>query len=341
MAENALTVTPDYTLSAEEVFTSLTVDFLTKKQSLDILYHCMLPATPSKLNVPSWVADWTVHGWVEPFRSRGLDANAAGDTQARFNINKNDGVLSIWGKVIGSIAAIEQTKTITSLDDSAKTVGAPRYGTREIDPTVEDLAPNTNAFDLEDRNSRRHAHKREEARDSLYDVHRVASPSGTPSHDVREALARTFACNRKRDGSSLGEDFQRGFDFHTMVTCTDDTFETVYRWMINEFTGANEISREGRAFGKKIMKALEEVTGSHFRWCFNRRFIRTSNNDLGWTVNGAQVGDVIAVFYGASYPFVLREEEGKYRIVGDCYIDQHMEGEAMASQYPEQVFDIV
>lgn len=100
----------DYGLSVEEIFTRLATNMLRHEQSLDILSHCMLPTTPSKLNLPSWVPDRTVHGWVEPFRSRELKANAGGSTKARFEIGGDNRILSIWGKIVGKVEAIEHTK---------------------------------------------------------------------------------------------------------------------------------------------------------------------------------------------------------------------------------------
>lgn len=195
LAGQSVSVPVDYALSGEEIFTRLAIEFLENRQSLDILSHCMLPATQSKLKLPSWVPDWTVHKWVEPFRSRMLKANAAGSSKPRIRINQRNGELWIW--------------------------------------------------------------------------------------EMREAMARTFACNRTGDGLNLGADFKLGFDLHSMVTCTEEPFEAVCRWMAQEATGASETSREGRAFGKKMMKAYEELTGVDEKWCFNRRFARTANNEFG------------------------------------------------------------
>ncbi|MGH7962863.1 MAG: hypothetical protein ACRERD_13710, partial [Candidatus Binatia bacterium] len=51
------------------------------------------------------------------------------------------------------------------------------------------------------------------------------------------------------------------------------------------------------------------------------------------TSGQVQTGDVIAILFGARTPFILRPQplEGKagYRIIGDCYIDGFMNGEAL------------
>lgn len=342
LADPAVAVPVDYALPGEEIFTQLALQYLEKHRSLDILCHCMLPATASQLHLPSWIPDWTVQGWVEPFRSRGLRASAAGTSHSSFSIDRKNGELKIRGKRLSTIAAIETTKEITRLAETPKALGVPKYGIRKVNIegglTVDAPAHAT----LKDRNFSRHMYRRQEMAATLRDIHNVASPSGVPTQEVREAMARTLACNRTRDGSKLGANFKLGFDLYSMITCTDDTMEAVCRWMVQDATGASETSREGRAFHKKMMKAFVELTGSFEKWCFNRRFIRTANNTFGWVPNGAEVGDIIAMFYGASYPFVLRGQgQGKYKIIGDCYLDGFMDGEGMSSEYAEQEFVLV
>ncbi|KAJ4149897.1 hypothetical protein LMH87_010671 [Akanthomyces muscarius] len=57
LADQSVSIPVDYALSGEEIFTRLAIEFLENRQSLDILSHCMLPATQSKLKLPSWIPD--------------------------------------------------------------------------------------------------------------------------------------------------------------------------------------------------------------------------------------------------------------------------------------------
>lgn len=337
-------VVVDYALQPEQVFTHMAVELLNNKQSLDILCHCMLHTSPSKLILPSWVPDWTVQGWVEPFRSRKLNTKAAGDSKIRLSIDNDNRILSISGKMLGKVAALESTKTITLSPGQQADVPKPPYGMNKVpvddDGKLQSL-PIQNA-NTEERNATRFSHAKEEARKTLYDIHNVASPTGKPTQDVRTAMARTFACNRSRDGSKIDEDSLLGFNVHTMITCADETVEGIFRWIVEEATGEEETTERGAAYKARAMKAYQAFSGPHFRWCYNRRFFRAEDGNLGWAVNGTKVGDVIALFYGADYPFILREDEnGQYNIVGDCYFDQHMAGEGLGDSYPEQVFNIV
>ena len=53
---------------------------------------------------------------------------------------------------------------------------------------------------------------------------------------------------------------------------------------------------------------------------------------FGWAVDGVEVGDVVVVLRGCDFPLTLRSdgEEAGYRILGDCYLDGVMEGQAVA-----------
>mgnify|MGYP003623022304 CR=1 FL=1 len=49
---------------------------------------------------------------------------------------------------------------------------------------------------------------------------------------------------------------------------------------------------------------------------------------MGMYPNNMQQGDIIFALMGANVPFVLREaENGRYRLVGECYIHGVMYGE--------------
>lgn len=58
-------------------------------------------------------------------------------------------------------------------------------------------------------------------------------------------------------------------------------------------------------------------------------FIHTSLGARGSTSVYAKPGDIIVVFFGARVPFLLREINGAYRLISDCYIESLMDGEAI------------
>jgi hypothetical protein len=60
-----------------------------------------------------------------------------------------------------------------------------------------------------------------------------------------------------------------------------------------------------------------------------------------------RVGDIVAIFYGASTPFLLRPVAGQetYEFMGEAYAHGVMQGEVLHEEnkdkYPKQVFKLV
>ncbi len=47
------------------------------------------------------------------------------------------------------------------------------------------------------------------------------------------------------------------------------------------------------------------------------------------SVHGIEPGDMISVLFGGDYPLILREVgDGRFKIMGDCYLHGFMDGEA-------------
>jgi hypothetical protein len=74
----------------------------------------------------------------------------------------------------------------------------------------------------------------------------------------------------------------------------------------------------------------------------NRRFCNTATNRLGWVPHAAEEGDIICIFYGTRFPYVLRPcGNGQYKLVGEAYLHDMMHGEAMkVKDLPEVTFDL-
>jgi hypothetical protein len=62
-----------------------------------------------------------------------------------------------------------------------------------------------------------------------------------------------------------------------------------------------------------------------------RQLARTENLLIGAVPEQAQTDDLVCVLYGCSVPVVLRKSgEDSYGFIGDCYIHDFMDGEAIA-----------
>ncbi|ETS85344.1 hypothetical protein PFICI_03369 [Pestalotiopsis fici W106-1] len=64
----------------------------------------------------------------------------------------------------------------------------------------------------------------------------------------------------------------------------------------------------------------------------SRRFAGTDMGLIGYVPFRAQKGDLVCILYGADVPFVLRKlADGRYSLVGECYMNGIMYGEALAT----------
>jgi len=72
-----------------------------------------------------------------------------------------------------------------------------------------------------------------------------------------------------------------------------------------------------------------DITGPHPA-TFRRRLVLTENGYLGLTAEHAQPEDWVVILMGGQVPFVLRQVDAQYVLVGEAYIHGMMDGEALA-----------
>jgi hypothetical protein len=62
---------------------------------------------------------------------------------------------------------------------------------------------------------------------------------------------------------------------------------------------------------------------------FGQAFAVTEEKYVGIVPAKAKAGDYVCIILGCDVPFIVREDYGKYVLVGECYIHGIMDGEAM------------
>jgi Heterokaryon incompatibility protein (HET)/Zinc finger, C2H2 type len=87
----------------------------------------------------------------------------------------------------------------------------------------------------------------------------------------------------------------------------------------------------------RFLQRLQQVT-------WNRQLIRTSRGRLGLAPESAQPGDLVVILYGCSVPVCLRmmpfSDNAQYKLVGECYVDCVMDGEAVDIKLDEDIQDV-
>jgi hypothetical protein len=64
---------------------------------------------------------------------------------------------------------------------------------------------------------------------------------------------------------------------------------------------------------------------------------------LGTGLPGMMAGDLVCILFGRDVPYVLQptEVEGQYLLIGKCYIESLMQGEAIDTELRDQKFTLV
>lgn len=338
--KNKLTI--DYSKSAEQAFTDFAIDQL-HTGSLDILTHCVdVPSKPQTLSLPSWVPDWTRPGWVEPLRVRGLAANACGDTNKApsFHIDPSHQTLTIKGRILDRIKAVEPAREIPRPPDST---GIP-VGTTS-DQTLQNMDP-------AHRHLQRMTRVRENARLMYTNILHLTFPDGVPDNSLThpnpayEPLWRAIMFNRTRDNAVPDAAVcARGFQVFLEGATSGEGPMAVVQNMAATEVREGRLSVEGvDQWAGELRKGYEDVKGAFSKWGYHRRFCTSQAGRLGWAVDGVKEGDVVVAFYGGKYPMVLREVqggEGRWRIVGDCFLLGVMDGEGMEEEFQAGERDFV
>ncbi|KAG4259320.1 hypothetical protein FPRO03_12996 [Fusarium proliferatum] len=150
--------------------------------------------------------------------------------------------------------------------------------------------------------------------------------STTPDGKISWApFLRTLVCNRTSEGKKAPKEF-----------ILDDVASFVRQTLEVDVVPEYLMQRD-RFKGIIGLEAFTSLTKS-------RRFAATDIGLVGYVPNRAKKGDLVCIFYGSDVPFVVRKEaEGKYSLVGECYIHGIMEGEAIKFETPrhkEEVFSL-
>jgi hypothetical protein len=102
----------------------------------------------------------------------------------------------------------------------------------------------------------------------------------------------------------------------------------------------------------KLLRQADDATGRYYSTiCLHKpdfpNWFSTSTGHVGRSYAVPKAGDVVAVFYGASTPFLLRPvpSQETYEFIGEAYTHGVMQGEALLeknkNKYPKLVFKLV
>ncbi|KAK8031355.1 heterokaryon incompatibility het-6 [Apiospora arundinis] len=293
---------PDYNASLRQVYTDVVDYLLHTTRRLDVICEAIyFPLHARSTALPTWVPDWS-HVPQTAGLGRSYEFSASGDTQAIFSFPGSRQRTKLKFSAI-SLGAVEvrgiAVGTFCGLDDSLM------------------------AF----------LHWRSKMLTRFFDDG-TAGAIDEKWTEQDEAFCRTISLGPRR---AVWEDWKEDqwsdawtdVCYHSFVTLIAERLPSIrvddrLQACIDANNGMGNISI---APGDR-RKILQERCESRM---MGRCFFITEEGKMGMGTGFLEVEDIICVPLGCCTPVVLRPEgkDGEYRLVGDCYVDGYMDGEAV------------
>ncbi|KAH7333365.1 heterokaryon incompatibility protein-domain-containing protein [Rhexocercosporidium sp. MPI-PUGE-AT-0058] len=323
--------------SVEQVYTSLVKTFIQPEHydSLDIICYSHLFNHDARNSederiLPSWVPDWRAHveGKVVPVmasqgssegtgnfrptwvRNSKVAYRASGSTKPIFTIDPSNNTLTCAGVVIDTIDGLGGSK----YDDAGE--------------AIESLPLQQPTSDSN-----------------------LASASSIPSKSVLEVISRCLALDRKDRYLSetmapdlFYDDFLKFCKAYFRRPASSkvpvyfrDWFNTNRSLLINGRALEDHCREVTKDMAVPEAKFFREGSLRKFYGRLNdtvitmaRRLAVTEKGYLGMAASRARRGDLVCVLLGCSIPVLLRPVgEDTFELVGECYLDGFMDGEAV------------
>jgi hypothetical protein len=303
---------PNYTKTPQGLFTELAWHFVESDDPFRVLYCAGIGFERKYEDLPSWVPDWTssLTGGDLTLANPRYDAatfRASNRSRPKVSFCHEQRQLTVGALYVDEIAHLGGV--CAQGDDNEDLV---------VDSNGSGFYPERNKQEY-----RWHA-------EALHLATTYANPPLRKSRDLREAFWRTLATDLEvttRPASvAVGE----------MYACWVQTVDLIEQ----------RISEDGKLL-PFLADEFWKMTERANRWravmgqgCVGRRFCVTKNGYLGLVPPRSEKGDLIWVILGASIPYVIRrkrERKGEgheaglptYQLVGECYVDEMMDGEAI------------
>ena len=320
----AATLAHDYSNTPATLFANVARAFITHFGNLEPLRE----GNPwSKVNAPSWAPDWTWTGrlrysrpemplwgfWTlsaEPQPAADKIYNAAGDHPARYSFD-GDRLLRCTGFVVDSVGGLGA-------------IGRGYWGW-DADPVVQ-CSNWQSIYGSEEGTARALCH-------TLFVGRMSGGRPPEPRHAAILSLPRSF-------NDAMPQFEERGW---TWMASQEGYY---FRWELWREAHDNILigsKRLGDYFSDVIPEEATErdyaeVYGAFDRTSKERRFMLTANGYLGWApdnISGSfsaqtRKGDLVCILFGCSTPLIIRPViGGRFRIIGQAYVEGLMDGEAL------------
>ncbi|KAF2113332.1 heterokaryon incompatibility protein-domain-containing protein [Lophiotrema nucula] len=295
-------ITPSYApdVSVRQVYTEACIDAASEMFSL---LSCVDHDAPLR---PSWVPDWSsprvteslgyatkshnlyCAGLIKKFVENGEATHISPSPgHAWFRLDNNLNTMTLRGKLVDTMASVGPAAALTSLD-----IDIPEEN-NSILVAYANIANQYQTYPTGE---------------AIYDAfwktlvaNKDASGNSHAPQDYSEVLSLVLDSSTGKQPSLLGQTYspRRTKGFFTLSTLQS----------------------------RKPALTLDDLRRAFRAAAQNRCFAVTGKNYFGLVPRGTRVGDRIFILNGGPVPFVVREAEGGFVLVGECYIHGIMRGE--------------
>ena len=331
LANNAQELSPDYFKSVAEVYSQTAEHILFTDKDLSLLSEVKGLRSGSEL--PSWAPDWRIDPKVTLLASTNSNGtkryHASGTSYPRLTIAKQGKLLSIYGILFDKISQyLGRTSSISEGKNFVPRMGLITYGNglwpemaRSVypdgvyHPTGEPLIQVYNRVLLSDQSLISERLDRDAK--ATYYPETLAFIDAKRSNNDHPLFHQAFKRikNLGIDLEAAIKTYIKGPELYAMQDIMkylhkspmmDNVPDDVSSYIYSERVAAEITISEGR-----------------------RLFISVSGH-MGLCPEATEPEDVICILFGADVPFVLRPlQNGNFLLVGECYIDGFMDGEAL------------
>lgn len=268
------------------------------ERAIDVLYQCGGTYLPG----PSWCPSWSSRretGSLQMIRMEKLVYAAGGGGRASVRFDTDENVVISRGFVVDRISQLGPVFTLAPDKESAQDeMGMLAWESQSRHWLLNNIWPRANRDNLLPFANMVHVY-RDQAR-------------------LEESYIRTLVGNNLEMGNSAADQGTAYDSLSVMRQGLDLDFGVPIRTL---FRDDASYARHGKIYSDFLRMMSRLATG--------RRFCVTHGGSIGLVPARVRSGDAVVVLLGGDVPFTMRPENDSFVVLGECYLDGIMNGEAL------------
>ncbi|KAI1213864.1 heterokaryon incompatibility protein-domain-containing protein [Annulohypoxylon truncatum] len=320
-------VAVNYEKPVGQVFRDATWFIILTHATLRPLTAVEILEDPSVPDCPSWTPVWS-----EPRRTSAFDYDffsADANQKMSMKATGNADLLQVAGHLLDSVGSItdpliDANTPLRAQDELIEWHYPPHQA--EIDFVISALSMTTEYYNRRTSSGDENIAVEAVAQDL---TNQLCLPTYTTEKGVFEAFVSTLSVQ-----TNGGSPDDRGDEAEDMVDSAEAWFQQNVGWSSHPASWVTKIWHIVR--DKWYPGAGMLFQAALLRSCVGRRFFITKRGFIGIGPACMKAGDLVAVILGVPVPFIIRktgdQENQKYVLLGECYVDGIMEGELVHTQ---------